>query len=90
MKDAISMAALQGHLLRHKLSFNSALESLSTLQQELSQQAPSPALINNKEEAIVMQKMQVRQAVKPRPVKAMTAEQVDKMFFNPQKDWDRS
>lgn len=88
VKGAISMAALQGHLLRHKASFSSAMESLFTLQQELSQQMQAiPAV--QKEDATRVQ-ARVAAPVKPRPVKAMTADQVDKMFFNPQKDWDRS
>eukprot|EP01031_Cornospumella_fuschlensis_P038014 gene38014-46187_t len=72
----ISMASLQGYLLRHKNSASAALGALSTLLDDvrspvLSPSSPSTGPV-------------VSRVGKVRPVRPLTAEEVDKMVFNPQ------
>jgi hypothetical protein len=81
----VSMAALQGYLLRHKDSAVDAIEQIQGLVNDLENREKDSlgklksALANKKKAG----------DVKPRPVRPLTVEQVDKMFFNPQKDWDK-
>lgn len=83
----ISMAALQGYLLQYKESFQQAIEHVHSVVKHTSMSA------SNGKTAVstpsVVTPMIHRGPVKPRPVKPLTADQVDKMFFNPQKDWDK-
>ncbi|RYH22448.1 hypothetical protein EON65_19175 [archaeon] len=77
----ISMASLQGYLLRHKNSPTAALTSLSTLLDDVR----SPISTHPSAPAVVG----VSRMGKVRPVRPLTAEEVDKMVFNPQPGWDK-
>lgn len=82
----ISMAALQGYLLQYKESFPQAIEHVHSVVKHTSMSA-----VNGKTAVSTPSVVTPihRGPVKPRPVKPLTADQVDKMFFNPQKDWDK-
>lgn len=77
------MAALQGYFLRHKDSPFLAIEQVYTLINEDRpiQKPPTPATSSTSPG-------QNRQ-VKPRPVRILTAADVDRMVFNPQEGWDK-
>lgn len=80
------MAALQGYLLQYKESFPQAIEHVHSVVKHTSMSA-----VNGKTAVSTPSVVTPihRGPVKPRPVKPLTADQVDKMFFNPQKDWDK-
>lgn len=85
----ISMAALQGYLLQYKESFQQAIEHVHSVVKHTSMSATNGKTpVATTTSSTVITPMN-RGPVKPRPVKPLTAEQVDKMFFNPQKDWDK-
>ena len=89
----ISMATLQGFLLRHKDDPRAAIEALPMLASELTTsdrllEAASPAE-KDKLEQETIQSLQGVSVVKRRPVKRLTAAEVDKMYFNPQEGWDK-
>ncbi len=75
------MAALQGFFLRNKDDTNKAIANVSQILENVSSNrhtiAAGPIPLKNN-----------RNAVKPRPVKPLTIEQIDKMYFNPQPGWD--
>ncbi len=78
------MAALQGYLLRHKESSQRAMDDIDNLVHDIgSREKEKP---KDSEVPTIHRKPR---EVKPRPVKPLTAEQVDKMYFNPQAGWDK-
>jgi hypothetical protein len=79
----ISMAALQGFFLRNK---DDALKAIANVSSILENANTSRHTIS----ATSMPHKQPRGPVKPRPVKPLTIEQVDKMYFNPQPGWDQN
>eukprot|EP01040_Poterioochromonas_malhamensis_P007923 gene7923-8563_t len=80
----VSMAALQGYLLRHKESSQRAMDDIDNLVHDIgSREKEKP---KDSEVPTIHRKPR---EVKPRPVKPLTAEQVDKMYFNPQAGWDK-
>jgi SpoVK/Ycf46/Vps4 family AAA+-type ATPase len=84
----VSMAALQGYLLRHKGNPQQALEDIHILVKDLESRQKDPHKLEQTAGSLpgVLKKAK---EVKPRPVKPLTAEQVDKMYFNPQEGWDK-
>ncbi len=76
------MAALQGYFLRNKDDAKQAITNISQILENVSSNrhtigtGPIPVNKNN------------RNVVKSRPVKPLTIEQIDKMYFNPQPGWD--
>lgn len=83
------MAALQGYLLQHRDSPQSALVNIHSLPKSLasnqihSQVPPSDSVLALESE------MAWKEPVQPRPVRRLTVEEVDKMVFNPQQNWDK-
>jgi len=99
----ISMAALQGYLLRNKNEPTGAVDHLHMLitdnenrhssqqhqhQQQQSEPLPQTTETNLDELQAMLAVNQKNNAVKTRPVKPLSIEEVDKMVFNPQKGWD--
>ena len=76
------MASLQGYLLRHKNSASAALGALSTLLDDVRSSVLSPSSPSTGPV--------VSRVGKVRPVRPLTAEEVDKMVFNPQPGWDKN
>ena len=99
----VSMALLQGYLLRHKGCPVSAVKNVSQLGSGEYAYSPIPSTASLKKTLPVAASAAgavasaapvgvgsgLNKAVRPRPVKRMTAEEVDKMCFNPQEGWDR-
>ncbi len=79
------MAALQGYLLQYKTSYQDAIYHVHSVTKHISTSAFIPKSPSPSSSSQIVN----RGPVKPRPVKPLTADQVDKMFFNPQKDWDK-
>lgn len=82
------MAALQGYLLQHKDSHASAIEHVHSIAKHTSMsvgKANKPS-----SPTVASSTINSRGPVKPRPVKPLTVEQVDKLYFNPQQDWDKT
>jgi excinuclease UvrABC helicase subunit UvrB len=79
------MAALQGYLLQYKDSLEEAIIHIDTF---TSRMASSSSITDDAKHQ--EQQYQKKSNIKPRPVKALTVEEVDKMVFNPQKDWDQT
>jgi hypothetical protein len=83
----ISMAALQGYLLRYKDTPEEAITNIDSLRQDIENREReaqkhgklvSSSLNNSR-----------KKEVKPRPVRPLTVDEVDKMYFNPQPGWDK-
>lgn len=77
----ISMAAMQGYLLRHKGDSQAARANLPSLLTHVAaaskeEEAPNHTLSKG--------------TVRPRPVRRLTVEEVDRMFFQPQEGWDKN
>lgn len=86
------MAAIQGYLLQHKASSQSAIENVHGIQRTISSgQDNNNTHLSNAERTSAngFSPSAHSTVVKPRPVKRLTVEQVDKMFFNPQEGWDK-
>eukprot|EP01039_Chlorochromonas_danica_P009710 gene9710-10740_t len=79
----ISMAALQGYLLRFKGQPHQARENMHTLLMHL------PSMKKNAQQEDKDQPV-VKGNVKPRPVRKLSVEEVDRMYFNPQEGWDKN
>jgi hypothetical protein len=74
------MAALQGYFLRNKDDAQKAIDNVGQLPETIDKRN-----VNTKAPAAIKHSG----PVKPRPVRPLTAEQVDKMYFNPQPGWDK-
>jgi len=81
----MSMAALQGHLLTHK---NSPEKSIESLKEELLTYKTSKqhSEISSKSIPTVPSSQRV---VRMTGKRVLTADQVDRMYFNPQPGWDK-
>lgn len=79
------MAALQGYLLRHKEQPQEAIGDVDTLVRDLENRQKDQKKDHSNQHHHVKRPKEV----KPRPVRPLTVEQVDKMFFNPQEGWDK-
>ncbi len=77
------MAALQGYLLIHKGNMEGSIDGVHKLLLE----EESRTFVRKEETPV--KSVSDKKQIKPRPVKPLTAAEVDKMFFNPQKDWDK-
>jgi chaperone BCS1 len=79
--NTISMAALQGYLLRHKSSAEDASAQLPSILQHV--------LTNSNVKPVDDTAHHSLSKGEPRPVRPLTAEEVDRMVFNPQPGWDK-
>jgi hypothetical protein len=83
----ISMAALQGYLLRYKDTPEEAIINIDSLRQDM-ENREREAEKHGKSVSSSMSSTRKKE-VKPRPVRPLTVEEVDKMYFNPQAGWDK-
>jgi hypothetical protein len=85
----ISMALLQGYLLRHKDNPEGALRNLAHLTS--GEYNYSPAMHSVTAKSTTCAKATVKPIVHKRTHAdgRITAEEVDKMIFNPQEGWDK-
>lgn len=81
------MAALQGYLLQYKNSQQDAIDHVHSV---VKHSSSAMHRSDSKSASTLQVSIQNRGPIKPRAVKPLTAEQVDKMFFNPQNDWDKN
>eukprot|EP01036_Dinobryon_divergens_P029731 gene29731-38872_t len=81
----ISMAALQGHLLMHKNSPATAIQSLSGFQKKSDVTIRSTDSDND----TVPDQVPLPAVRKVGGRRVLTREQVDQMYFNPQPGWDK-
>lgn len=88
---AVSMALLQGHLLRYKNDSHGAIEGVRLLAEE--KKSKSSGLSNKANPAVPASasapaegKAKASSGSKRR---VLTVEEVDKMYFNPQSGWDK-
>lgn len=96
------MAALQGFLLKYKESHLVAMENIASLRADppkadipvasaqLSSSTNPLTADHQTSSSPEIPKTKAKRASKVRPVKPLTAAEVDKMVFNPQKDWDKN
>jgi hypothetical protein len=83
----ISMAALQGYLLRYKDTPEEAIINIDSLRQDI-ENREREAEKHGKSVSSSMSSTRKKE-VTPRPVRPLTVEEVDKMYFNPQAGWDK-
>lgn len=83
------MALLQGYLLRHKEDPASALLNVSQLISGEYSYKPACSTDGKKAAPKHSASTPAAKSVRARPVTRVSAEEVDKMFFNPQEGWDR-
>ena len=81
------MAALQGYFLRHKDDAQRAIEQFLIEDKDARTHTLATPSFAHPQHSNHHQNH--NKVVRSRPVKALTAEQVDKMVFNPQPGWDK-
>ncbi len=77
------MAALQGFFLRFKDDAQKAIENVSHLPDTIDKR-----IVHTLSKPGVVKKQ--TGPIKPRPVKPLTLDQIDRMVFNPQEGWDKN
>lgn len=85
----VSMAALQGFLLHHKGDPMAAMENVHSLRKDIESRERDVQKSEEKDLPPSLLGQRKPREVKARPVKPLTVEQVDKMYFNPQEGWDK-
>jgi len=80
VKPTISMAALQGYLLRNKNDSVSAMQNILQLSQNALDQTPRHMDYKNEVGGTQSPTRQAR--------RRLTVEEIDKMYFNPQEGWE--
>lgn len=74
------MAALQGHLVIHKQSAHDAIQHLHDLSINTSSTNKSFARVPSNAK---------HDNTKPKKIKMLSVDEVDRMYFNPQEGWDK-
>lgn len=82
------MASLQGYFLRNKENATIAIQNIQVLLDDI-QDRHTDTKSTKPEDKPKTNVLNKSQPIKSRPVKPLTVDQVDKMFFNPQPDWDK-
>ncbi len=85
----VSMALLQGYLLRHKDDALSAVQQVSQLGSGEYSYRPLHTVTGKKAEAATPAAAGPRKPVQTRRVTRISGAEADRMFFNPQEGWDR-
>lgn len=80
---SVSMALLQGHLLRYKNDPMGAIHNIHTI---IYERSDTPILTSNKNHTQNMGNNEIKTSKK----RVLTTDQVDKMYFNPQEGWDKN
>jgi hypothetical protein len=88
MTSKISMAALQGYFLRNKDDAEKAIGNISTILDTIDTRSHTISATGVPHASNAKHHVH-RGPVKPRAVKPLTADQVDRMVFNPQAGWDK-